>query len=158
MRAAFYKGTHSGINGAYNVIVRAWDSGPYSHCELIFSDGVSASASFIDGGVRFKQIEYDPANWDFIELPDHLEPAARAWFEANEFQSDGERTPYDLAGNFGFVWRPLRGMEGAFFCSESMAAALGFPDAWRYSPNGLASALCGSNMFFRVCGIKCRNG
>jgi len=32
----------------------------------------------MDGGVRFKRIDYDPDHWDFIELPDHLEPAARA--------------------------------------------------------------------------------
>lgn len=148
MRAAFYKGTKTGFPGAYNKIVRAWDAGPYSHCEIIFSDGLSASASFMDRGVRFKPIEYDPAHWDFVELPDHLESSSRKWFEANEFQPNGERTPYDLAGNFGFVWRPLRGEMGAFFCSESVAAALGFPEAWRYSPNGLASALRGSNLFF----------
>lgn len=146
-RAAFYKGTHSGIAGVYNVIVRAWDSGPYSHCELIFSDGLSASSAFLDGGVRFKQIEYDPAKWDIVDLPDHLEHDARAWFVLNEFQPDGTRTPYDLLGNFGFVWRPIRGLSGAFFCSEALAAALGFPDSWRYSPNTLHSALTGSNQF-----------
>lgn len=141
MRAAFYKGTRPGLPGIYNAVVRAWDSGPYSHCELIFSDGMSASASFADGGVRFKRIGYDPNRWDFIELPDHLEEAARNWFAMH----DGK--PYDIAGNFGFVWRPIRGRSGAFFCSEAVAAALGFPEAWRYSPNGLASALAGSVYF-----------
>src|SRR3546814_7608950 len=41
-------------SGIYSRVTRLVDGGPYSHCELVFSDGLSASASFIDGGVRFK--------------------------------------------------------------------------------------------------------
>ena len=52
MKAAFYKGTRPGLQGIYSRAVRAIDRGPYSHCELVFSDGLSASASYIDGGVR----------------------------------------------------------------------------------------------------------
>ena len=53
MRTAFYKGTRPGWQGIYSRAVRVIDRGPYSHCELVFSDGLSASASYIDGGVRF---------------------------------------------------------------------------------------------------------
>ena len=134
-RAAFYRSVHPGLPGLYNRVVRWWSSGLYSHCELVFSDGYSASASWMDGGVRLKKIDYDPVHWDFIDLPGHLEADARAWFRQHD------RKPYDLLGNLGFVWRPVHGEEGAFFCSEACAAALGIPEAWRYSPNALASAL-----------------
>ncbi len=80
MQAAFYKATRPGLQGIYSRAVRWIDRGPYSHAELVFSDGLSASASWMDGGVRFKRIDYDPERWDFVTLPDSLEPQARAWF------------------------------------------------------------------------------
>lgn len=135
MRAAFYKSTRPGVAGLYNKIVRWWSSSIYSHCELAFSDGMSASASFMDGGVRFKKIDYDPAKWDFVDLPDEMEYGAREWFRMHEGY------PYDVLGNIGFVFRPIRGMDGALFCSEAIAAALGYPDPWRYDPGTLYGLL-----------------
>lgn len=133
--AAFYRSTRPGFAGLYNRLVRWWSGSQYSHCELVFSDGYSASASFMDGGVRIKKIDYNPAHWDFVELPDELEQAARAWFRRND------RKPYDILGNVGFVWRPIRGADGAFFCSEACAAALGIPDPFRYDPGTLHGIL-----------------
>lgn len=135
MRAAFYRATRPGWQGLYSRAVRWVDRGPYSHCELILSDGVSASASWMDGGVRFKRIDYDPAHWDFIELPAYLEPAARAWFEQNE----GE--PYDLQGNLRFAFFMVSESPDGRFCSEALAAALGLREPWRLGPNGLAALL-----------------
>lgn len=135
MRAAFYKGTRPGYAGAYNYVVRAWTNSEYSHVELIFSDGMAGSASFADGGVRLKPIAFDPARWDFIELPAALEPAARAWFEAHA------GAKYDLLGNLQFVLAPFGNDGTRWFCSEACAAALGIPDPWRYDPGTLASAL-----------------
>ena len=135
MRAAFYKATRPGVQGLYSHAVQWVDRGPYSHCELVFADGMSASASWVDGGVRFKRIDYDPDHWDFIELPDHLEPAARAWFEAHK----GE--PYDLPGNLRFVCWLVREAPEGWFCSEALAAALGILEPWRLGPNGLAALL-----------------
>lgn len=136
MRAAFYRGTRPGIKGIYNRGVRAWCSGDYSHCELVFSDGLSASSSWEDGGVRFKEIGYSSDNWDFVELPDFLEPAARQWF------IDHAGQPYDLLGNVGFIWRPIRGMDGASFCSEALLAALGVKEPWRFDPCDAYSICC----------------
>lgn len=45
MIAAFYKSTRPGWTGLYNRIIRWWERGDYSHCELIFSDGLAASSS-----------------------------------------------------------------------------------------------------------------
>lgn len=46
MRAAFYRGTRPGLQGIYSRAVRWIDRGPYSHSELVFSDGLSASEGF----------------------------------------------------------------------------------------------------------------
>jgi hypothetical protein len=133
-RAAFYKGTRPGVAGIYNWAVRKWTKSPYSHVELIFSDGMPGSASFADGGVRLKAIEFDAAHWDFIDLPDHMEPAARAWFEAHA------GAKYDLLGNLQFILTPFGQDQRRWFCSEACAAALGLPEPWRYDPPTLASA------------------
>ena len=135
MQAAFYKGTRPGLQGIYSRAVRWIDRGPYSHCELVFSDGLSGSASYIDGGVRFKQIDYNPAHWDFVALPDAAEPFARDWFERNE------GSPYDLMGNVRFVLPWLSDSDKGWFCSEAMAAALKIKEPWRFGPNGLAALL-----------------
>ncbi|WP_025915522.1 hypothetical protein [Herminiimonas sp. CN] len=135
MRAAFYKSTRPGMQGIYNRLVRLGEKGPHSHCELIFSDGVAASASYMDGGVRFKQIDFNDADWDFVELPDHLEPAARQWFTDHEGQA------YDLLGNarFPLIFLPLS--RDKSFCSSAVASALGISGGWRFGPNALHSVL-----------------
>lgn len=135
MRAAFYKGTRPGLQGIYSRAVRSIDRGPYSHAELVFSDGLSASASYIDGGVRLKRIDYNPAHWDLIDLPQSLEPYARAWFESHL------GAPYDLMGNVRFVLPWLADSERGWFCSEALAAALGWAEPWRFGPNGLSALL-----------------
>lgn len=135
MKAAFYKATRPGVQGLYSYAVRLVDHGPYSHCELVFSDGLSGSASFIDKGVRLKRIDYDSDHWDFVELPAGLEVYARDWFEANQ------GAPYDLVGNLRFVLPLVNHSERGWFCSEALAAALRLQDPWRFGPNGLAALL-----------------
>lgn len=139
MKVALYKGTRPGLQGIYNRLTRWIDRGKYSHCELVFSDGVSASASYIDGGVRFKVIDYNPENWDFIEIPKYLEGRARWWFR----EHNGD--PYDVLGNLRFAIGFARDSEGAWFCSEAVMEALGFIEPYRYGPNGMAAVL---NRFF----------
>jgi hypothetical protein len=151
MKVALYKGKRGGSAGAFDASVRWWTRGPYSHVELIFSDGMSASASSRDGGVRFKRIDFKPEHWDFIDLSvdeeharasilkqlehDFDEEAARAFFKERE----GLR--YDYFGLFGFVWRPGIGKSRRWFCSEAVAAALKFEEPWRFCPNTLAAVI-----------------
>ncbi len=135
MYAAFYKSTKNGLPGIYNRAVRWWERGKYSHVELVFSDGISGSSSYMDGGVRLKPIEYSADRWDFIELPNYLEANARKWFETHQ----GE--PYDLLGNIRFVFDALPDSKTAWFCSEAFAESIGLQDSWRYGPNLLASVL-----------------
>lgn len=134
-QAAFYKGTRPGLAGIYSWAVRKWTKSSYSHVELVLSTGRAWSSSFEDGGVRSKLIDFDPARWDLVDLPPALEQAAVAWFEAHRGAG------YDLVGNLQFVLSPIPHSRRRWFCSEAVAAALGIPDPWRYSPGTLASAL-----------------
>jgi len=135
MKAAFYRGTRPGLAGIYSRVVRWWTKSPYSHVELVLSSGRAWSSSFEDGGVRSKLIDFDPARWDLVDLPPALEHAAVAWFEAHRGAG------YDLVGNLQFVISPVPHSRRRWFCSEAVAAALGIPDPWRYSPGALASTL-----------------
>jgi hypothetical protein len=128
MKVALYKGKRGGFAGAFDAAVRWWTRGAYSHVELIFSDGMSASASARDGGVRFKDIEYHPDRWDIIEI-DGDEEYARAFFEKRV------GLKYDYFGLFGFVWRPHSGSALLWFCSEIVMGALKFDDPWQFNPN-----------------------
>lgn len=156
MKAAFYKGTRPGLQGIYSRAVRVIDRGPYSHCELVFSDGMSGSASYIDGGVRLKRIDYSqhPEHWDFIEVvcTPEAEAYARAWFEAH----DGE--PYDIWGNVRFVVPFVRDRQRGKFCSEAVAAALRLREAWRYGPCGLAARLAGPDQGIDFTGLGLQSG
>lgn len=134
-QAKFYKSKRPGLSGIYNRLVCLWERGKHSHCELLFSDGRSASASFMDGGVRFKPIAYDDARWDTIDLPPELEDAALAYFTKH----DGES--YDVMGNVHLVIGFLPESRRKKFCSEALMGALGFPDPWRTGPNAAYSAL-----------------
>jgi len=135
LKAAFYRGTRPGLAGIYNRLVRGWTRSEFSHVELVLSTGDAWSASFADGGVRNKPIDVDTANWVVIDLPAGLEQSAEAWFRAHR------GAKYDLLGNLQFVLAPIPQTQGRWFCSEAVAAALGIPDPWRYSPATLASAL-----------------
>jgi hypothetical protein len=137
MRIALWKGTDPGFAGILDRASRWWTSGPYSHCEVIFSDGWTGTASAADKGVALVQRPegyYDPKDWDFIDLEGD-ELAVRAWYKLHR------GLPYDLLGDFGFVWRPIRGDGGAYFCSEAFGAAFRWPDSWQFSPNQVASVL-----------------
>lgn len=134
-KIAFYRGTRPGISGLYSRAVRLVTKSIYSHCELIFTDEIAASASFLDGGVRFKNIDFKDDNWDFIELPPSLEKKARNWFTAH----DGQK--YDLLGNLHFIFPLVDDNKQKWFCSEAIAAALNLKDGWRYDPGTLYSCL-----------------
>jgi hypothetical protein len=134
-----YKGTRPGFEGIQNRLGRFIDRGLYSHTELLFSDGLSASSSFIDKGVRTKPIGYSSVgSWDFLPIPDpggEIEQRSRQWF----LEHDGLK--YDILGNIRFATNFARDSLDKWFCSESCMAALGFPEAFRYGPSGAATLL-----------------
>lgn len=133
LQIAFYKGRSRFFNRA----VAWWLRGPYSHCELIlFTTGLvatCASSSYMDGGVRVKRMVLDPDHWDIVTVTTDADPSA--WLQAH--QADR----YDLLGLLGFVWRRQTGEQRKWFCSEAVAAMLGFPEPWRFDPMALWAAL-----------------
>ena len=134
LTVALYKSTRPGMAGLYNRAVRLWTRSAYSHAEIVFGDGMAASSSFLDGGVRFKRIAFDPDHWDFVKIVGD-EAVARQWF------ADHEGKAYDLIGNLGFVVGFIRDGSDKWSCAESIAEALGYLESWRYSPAILRSAI-----------------
>lgn len=129
MKIASYKAIRPGFSGLFSRLVRWWTSSPYSHTELIFSDGVSGSSSFLDKGVRLKSISYDKDHWDFFELPNYLdENQARWWFERNQ----GKK--YDVLGLIGFVWKRGTQDRDKWYCNEAIGESLCIEDPWRFDP------------------------
>lgn len=87
MQIAFYRAP----DNIYDWLIRFW-TGPYlllparySHCELVFSDGICISASPREGGVRAKRIELDSASWDLMDIQATPEEEAfiRWWAESH---------------------------------------------------------------------------
>lgn len=130
-RIAFLKRS----NNWFSRLIQWWERGPYSHCELVFSDGATASATVHDDGIyvgRRKMVESD---WDFIELPAHLEADARKWFEEHKGKA------YDYLGDISFVLDFIPASRDKWFCSRACAEALGLVEPWRYGPNALAATI-----------------
>jgi len=136
---ALYKGTRPGVAGLYNRLGRLLDHGPYSHMEVVTTDGVSLSSSYMDGGVRGKLIGYSSVgNWDFLPIPDpDGEIERRVWYHFNETQGRG----YDVTGNIRFAIGAVSESKDKDFCSEWGMAAFGYPESWRYGPCGAATQL-----------------
>jgi len=140
MRVAFYKHHRTGMAGMFDALIRAVTGGPYSHCELIFPDGMAYSASIQDGGCRFKQIEFDPARWDIVAI--EVDCLKVEWFCIAEGTCG-----YDYPGAFRFLVPALPQSKKRWFCSEVCCAALQagglFPGvkAWQVHPNRLHALL-----------------
>ena len=135
MKVAFYCGTRKGVNGLYSRGVRWLEKGSFSHCELYFPQGDSASASFIDKGVRFKDIKYTSGDWVFVDVSWADEKYARAYFEEHEDED------YDVLGNLRFLIGVVGHSKNKKFCSEAVAEALQLKDGWLLAPNALYNVL-----------------
>lgn len=87
----------------------------------------SATLRHEDGrnGVRVKHAVLQPGHWILVDVPAFDRIAAAAWFAAH----DGEG--YDIRGALATVL-PGRGSDGRWYCTEAVAASVGFatPEAW----------------------------
>lgn len=138
---AFYKGRGT----LFDRLIRAVTRSAYSHVELIacappepaaqvFSAS-SVSASPRDGGVRQKQITFEPGHWDYIELP------AWPFASTNMILSRARQRigfGYDYAGIlFTFAIPLRREASGRYFCSELIGEVLDLPDPHTLAPGDL---------------------
>ena len=127
VQLALYKG--KGLIG--NALIRWWTRSPYSHCELVV-DGVAYSSSLMDKGVRSKVIDFKPEHWDMVELPESVRQQALDYFAATR----GQRYSWlDLIRSQ--IFNRNANEDGAAFCSEWCASALGLPNPATYSPRTL---------------------
>lgn len=133
LRIAFYKGRQR----LFNRLIAWFLNGPYSHCELVLEtvEGLSTcvSSSQSDGGVRLKKMALEPAHWDLVAVRGDTLVALR-WLVAHEGNG------YDLWGLLGFIGRRGEAAGNREFCSEAVAAMLGWPDPWRFDPMTLYAA------------------
>lgn len=127
MRVAFLKRPLPGPRRwAAHLLGSAVDHTPYSHGQLIFSNGMSGSA-WANGGVQIKSLEYDDG-WDFYTAPGIDEAKAHKWF------SEHKGAPYDHFGCMRFGLSLLKESPTRYYCWESIVASFGWSEAWRYGP------------------------
>jgi len=137
VRIAFYKAWVAG--DLKDKIVSLWTFGPYSHCELMFSDGICFSASWRDDGVRFKKINLLPDRWDVVEIPttEEQEQKIREWCE----ERTREGSTYDWWGIIQFALPFIKQKDEDWFCSEVCIAGLNHAGVVNFStynsPNSL---------------------
>lgn len=117
MKLAFHKGT--------GILSRAIEYGthsPYSHVELIFSDGMSFSArAELSPAVNIIPFNAgsNPNEWDFIDLPARLnEPKIRAWAELQKGKG------YDWGADFSFPLPFIKSDESKLMCASSCTMAI----------------------------------
>ena len=108
MKIIFYKNKGEPLD----ILIRLITNGKYSHCELIFSDGVCFSSSPRDGGVRFSNIALKDNHWDYLELEVDDEEKIYNWCK----QYVGQK--YDWLGAISCVYPIVQGAKNRWFCSE----------------------------------------
>lgn len=132
---AFYKGR--GVSVTQRIqdgLIRSVTRGIYSHVEMISGDAwpdhsaICLSASGRDGGVRQKRILLKPESWDLVSM--QVEAEVPCQFIKNHLAAR-----YVYAG---LLFSPVlafgRQNPDKWFSSEVCAAALGFPNPQRVSP------------------------
>lgn len=135
---AFYRG--KGLIG--NALIRWWTRSPLSHCEVVIGSK-GYSSSLMDHGVRAKAIDWNPAHWDFVQVPWASERDVLELFSLTEGES---YSWLDLIRSQLFNHRDDEAKKS--FCSEWCARALGLPDATSYSPASLKVALEFINLIY----------
>lgn len=130
MNIAFYKARYGNWQDKSIAIASI---SKYSHCEIVFSDGICASASSRDGGVRFKRIILDD-HWDVFHLNTDIdENKIKYWFSLHEDNL------YDWPGAIASVIGINLSTENKKYCSFACAAVLGLEST--VTPGGLFSDL-----------------
>jgi hypothetical protein len=133
MLIAFYKSTRPMPQGLFNIAIRGAMDSKYSHCEAIFGGDLSrpiecGSSSFIDGGVRIKDILLNSNHWDVLDVPRFDAEQSRQWF----IDHTGE--PYDVRGLAAVILPVVGDNPGQRFCSEAILDSVDFHNAHKVDP------------------------
>ena len=146
---AFYRGEGRFFS---DTVVQYITRSQFSHCEMFASDepplaGEShqcVTAVGKDGGVRTKQITFEPARWEFVEVP---------WAPA-----DTMARALGLMGKGYDFWGLLmtqflnfrRHTPDRWFCSKLCAYAMGLSEAHTYAPGDLKRVVEEHNRIFHL--------
>lgn len=125
MRVIFYR---AAVGDCWDKLIAIWTNGLYSHCELVFSDGMCFSSSPRDKGVRFKQITIDPTHWDIIDVPTEKEKDIRNWCSTQVGMK------YDWLGTLGLVIKMPFQAKNKWYCSEICITALNLSEVIHMNP------------------------
>jgi hypothetical protein len=108
-------------------LIRWRTRGEASHCEIVI-DGFMYSSSPRDGGVRSKPFTPSPS-WRLIELFDVDTVQVKLFYARTcGLKYDG------LGVLIGQLLAVNENWQDRWFCSEWCAAAIGYEEAWRFSP------------------------
>ena len=155
MRVAF-KRAKGGTIWEWLIGFIAW--GLYCHVEVICPDGRCFSSDERDGGVRFKQVDFDE-RWDIFTVPGSWDSGMLRWCEGEV------GCGYDWPGALLCPWKLRVNDRNKWFCSEIVSHVLDMADQLHYrdtpflpkvptyySPSDLAKFL------FRKCHPVIENG
>lgn len=112
MKAAFY---YACYGNTWDRVVSMGTNGPFSHVELVFSNGQWFSSSPRDGGVRFKRIIPFINHWVFVDV---------SRFDEDEMYKRAQKyigRKYDWVG---VLPPPGIFMPGRSFCSDVVTLVL----------------------------------
>lgn len=143
MRVALYTGDHRGDGLRARLgrwAIRLAQKGRFrdvTHVEAILDeleDGrvTIASASLMDGGVRFKTCRLQPGNWIVVDVFAWSTAEAILWFSAHDGQ------PYDVRGAIATVL-PGHRVSGEWFCNEAVGASAGLLEPHTFTPSQFAA-------------------
>jgi len=133
MKIAFYKGLKYG--NWLDKLICLGTMSRYSHCEIVFSDGVSASSSPRDGGVRFKNINYSDDKWTLFDViyPSDVDFEAMVRYHFAVHEGD----KYDYLGAFFSAFGIDASSDDRKFCSQICGLILGSTNSGVITPGGL---------------------
>lgn len=146
MKIAFY---YANKGQKIDKAISFWTNGPYSHCEIIFSDNIFFSSSYRDNGVRFKQI-INLQNWNILDINLKNEEEIRSWCE----KQIGKQ--YDLLGVFMQIPKLNQLQDkNKWYCSEICSTILkkfgNYQGSTTISPNKLFYNLASKLDNFNIC-------
>lgn len=131
MRLAFYKAFQTDASWLDRFIAIC-TLGKHSHVELVFSDGLSYSASPREKVSRFKEIKYNSKHWDFVDLD--ITSSEEIYMRSIASLCQGRE--YDYLGAI-FSATPLCIHNSSrVFCSELVVNILRQSDKYHYLNNG----------------------
>lgn len=141
---AFYKGRLSDNPHAllFDRLVTSWprSKGRFSHGEVVTSTGAEGlSSSFRDKGVRKKPINFGSGRWTLVTVP--VESLGVTQAQIEQWYTDHVGAPFDTLGILGFVVPFRLSYRQWYFCTESVACALGLDAPHTWHPNKLYAYL-----------------